>query len=147
YYEVINIQFCVDHTIISIYPLNYLYGIPIDNTSSGNSNSGEYKQSRLNDINPDDIETMDILKGASAAALWGSRAANGVIIITTKKGKSSDKLNLSFKSSYSVDQILNRHPLQSTFGQGDKGIYSQTSLRSWGDPIADRLGGSDYIDN
>jgi len=134
-------------TIGGIQPLIVLDGIPIDNSSSGNSNGGVYQQSRLNDINPDDIETMDILKGASAAALWGSRAANGVIIITTKKGKSSDKLNLSFKSSYSVDQILNRHPLQSTFGQGDKGIYSQTSLRSWGDPIADRLGGSDYIDN
>lgn len=142
-----HIQIRGASTIGGIQPLIVLDGIPIDNSSSGNSNGGVYQQSRLNDINPDDIESMDILKGAAAAALWGSRASNGVIVVTTKKGKANEKLNISFKSSYSYDQILNRHPLQSAFGQGDNGIYSQTSLRSWGDLIADRFGGPDVIDD
>ncbi|MCY7357207.1 MAG: TonB-dependent receptor plug domain-containing protein, partial [Rudanella sp.] len=56
-------------------------------TAAGN---GIVQQSRINDINPEDIESMEVLKGASAAALWGTRAANGVVIITTKKGKDSN---------------------------------------------------------
>lgn len=142
-----HIQIRGASTIGGIQPLIVLDGIPIDNTSSGNSTEGVYQQSRLNDINPDDIESMDILKGAAAAALWGSRASNGVIVITTKKGKANDKLNISFKSSYSYDQILERHPLQSTFGQGNAGVYSQNSQQAWGDLIADRFGGSDVVDN
>jgi len=142
-----HIQIRGASTIGGIQPLIVLDGIPIDNSSSGNSTEGVNQQSRLNDINPDDIESMDILKGAAAAALWGSRASNGVIVITTKKGKANDKLNISFKSSYSYDQILERHPLQSTFGQGNAGIYNSTSQQAWGDLIADRFGGSDVIDN
>ncbi|MFT6881026.1 MAG: TonB-dependent SusC/RagA subfamily outer membrane receptor, partial [Arcticibacterium sp.] len=66
-------------------PLVVVDGVPISSTTEGGSSGGVVPQSRLNDINPNDIESMQILKGASAAALWGSRAANGVIIITTKK--------------------------------------------------------------
>lgn len=142
-----HIQIRGASTIGGIQPLVVIDGIPVDNSSSGNSTEGVYQQSRLNDINPDDIESMDILKGAAAAALWGSRASNGVIVITTKKGKANDKLNISFKSSYSYDQILERHPLQSTFGQGTNGVYSSTAQQSWGDLIADRFGGSDVVNN
>ena len=58
----------------------------------------------MNDINPNDIESVQVLKGASAAALWGSRAANGVIVITTKEGKAG-KPKISFKSSLSFDEV------------------------------------------
>lgn len=142
-----HIQIRGASTIGGVQPLIVIDGIPVDNSSSGNSTGGVYQQSRLNDINPDDIETMDILKGAAAAALWGSRASNGVVVITTKKGKANDKLNISYKSSFSYDQILERHHLQDKFGQGNFGVYSQTSQHAWGDYIEDRFGGSDVIDN
>jgi len=128
-------------------PLIIVDGIPISNTEihgSGSSSvgTGVVQQSRLNDINPNDIETIQVLKGASAAALWGSRAANGVVVITTKKGKSGG-LKISYTSSYSVDEINRKHPLQSIWGQGANGRYSPTAANSWGDKIADRIGGAD----
>ena len=142
-----HIQIRGASSIGGIQPLIVLDGIPIDNSSSGNSTEGVYQQSRLNDINPDDIESMDVLKGAAAAALWGSRASNGVVVITTKKGKATGKLNIAFKSSFSYDQILERHPLQTSYGQGTNGIYNQTAQYAWGDLIEDRFGGSDIVDN
>lgn len=142
-----HIQIRGASTIGGVQPLIVLDGIPVDNSSSGNSSEGVNQQSRLNDINPDDIESMDILKGAAAAALWGSRASNGVIVITTKKGRANERLNIAFKSSYSYDQILEIHPLQTQFGQGNNGMFNQNAQHAWGDLIADRFGGSDIIDN
>ena len=134
-------------------PLVIVDGIPISNNSqddspnvAGNSSGGVVQQSRLNDINPNDIASMQVLKGASAAALWGSRAANGVIIITTKKGRLGEKMSVSFRSSYSLDQINVFHPKQDKFGQGSGGEYSPTSSQSWGDKIADRSGEADVLD-
>ncbi|MFZ1809375.1 MAG: SusC/RagA family TonB-linked outer membrane protein [Cyclobacteriaceae bacterium] len=130
-------------------PLFIVDGIPVSNSSlTGNSGSragGTSEQSRINDLNPEDIESIQVLKGASAAALWGSRAANGVVVITTKKGKAGDKVNISFSSTYSVDQINKKHPLQDKFGQGSGGNYSPTSANSWGDRIADRTGEADVF--
>lgn len=123
-------------------PLIIIDGIPMSNSSEGTA--AVMQQSRLNDINPEDIESMEVLKGASAAALWGTRAANGVIMITTKKGKDTNgKLNIEFKSSYSVDKINKMHPLQTAYGQGVGGHYDGTKNRIWGDKIADRTGGDD----
>ena len=130
----------------SLQPLIILDGVPIDNSSGTSSTSGVVSQSRLNDINPNDIESIQILKGASAAALWGSQAAKGVIYITTKSGEKGSKPKISFKSVYSVDKINARHPLQSTFGQGDNGNYNSFSTRSWGDKISDRDGSEDIVD-
>ncbi|MBD2757784.1 SusC/RagA family TonB-linked outer membrane protein [Spirosoma validum] len=131
-------------------PLFIVDGIPVSNatdnlgTAAGN---GIVQQSRINDINPEDIETMEVLKGASAAALWGTRAANGVVIITTKKGKDSKgKINITFKSTVSVDRVNKMPPLQHTYGQGSGGLYVQGQRNSFGDLIADRTGGPDtYI--
>lgn len=128
-------------------PLIIVDGIPISNTEiHGNGSSsvgtGVVQQSRLNDINPNDIESIQVLKGASAAALWGSRAANGVVVITTKKGKAG-ALKINYSSTYSVDEINRKHPLQSSYGQGSNGRYSPTASTSWGDKIADRAGGDD----
>lgn len=133
-------------------PLIVIDGVPMSNTTgapnadianSGENTGGVRQQSRMNDLNPADIESMQILKGAAAAALWGSRAANGLIIITTKKGRDDGKLDISFRTSLSLDKVNVLHPLQSTFGQGQGGIYSPTSSRSWGDKISLRPGGAD----
>jgi TonB-linked SusC/RagA family outer membrane protein len=98
----------------------------------------------LNDINPADIASVQVLKGASAAALWGSRAANGVIVITTKEGQSG-KAKITFSSTYSFDEISERIPRQNVWGQGHNGKYSPTLGESWGDYIPDRAGGADIF--
>ena len=130
-------------------PLFIVDGMPVsnstDNIGAARSN-GIIQQSRINDINPEDIERVEVLKGASAAALWGSRAANGVIIITTKKGRNTDgKLNISFKSTYSIDQVNKMHPLQNRYGQGSNGLFAQGNRSNFGDLIADRTGGADQF--
>ena len=125
-------------------PLIVLDGIPISNDVRGNSDRGGVsQQSRLNDINPNDIETLTVLKGAAAAALWGTQALGGVINITTKTGKYNSKLSVSLKTTYSLDKINVRYPVQTKFGQGDNGIYNQRARDSWGDLISDRTGGND----
>lgn len=133
-------------------PLFIVDGMPVSNSTSkvGTAfGNGIVQQSRINDINPEDIERVEILKGASAAALWGTRAANGVIIITTKKGKNSDgKINVSLKSTVSFDEVNKMHPLQTTYGQGMNGLYQQGNRLSFGDLISARSGGADtYITN
>ncbi len=133
-------------------PLIILDGIPISNATnyaSGVRGAGRFggvsQQSRLNDINANDIESVQVLKGASAAALWGSRAANGVLVITTKSGKSG-KPKISYKVTKSFDEVNKRYPLQSTWGQGRGGSYSPTRAEAWGDYIPDRSGGADVVD-
>ncbi|MEZ5044002.1 MAG: SusC/RagA family TonB-linked outer membrane protein [Saprospiraceae bacterium] len=145
-----NIQIRGANTIGgSSQPLVIVDGVPLSNDNlygNGSSRSGGVsQQSRLNDLNPEDVESVQVLKGASAAALWGSRAANGVLVITTKQGKLNQKMKISFSSTYSMDEINRRHPLQTAFGQGAAGKYSATSANSWGDKIADREGGADVV--
>ena len=145
-----NIQIRGASTITgSSQPLIILDGIPISNASTvglgaSATGVGVAQQSRLNDINPNDIETMQVLKGAAAAAMWGSRAANGVLVITTKKGKSG-RIQVSFGTSFSVDQINVKHPLQDAFGQGSAGVFNPTATNSWGDKIANRSGAADSV--
>ncbi len=130
-------------------PLVILDGIPVSNGSAyGNGSSrsgGVSQQSRLNDLNPNDIASVQILKGASAAALWGSRAANGVLVITTKDGKAG-KVKIDYTSSISFDKVHERYDLQTTWGQGRSGSYGPTRAESWGDYIPDRSGGADDVD-
>jgi TonB-linked SusC/RagA family outer membrane protein len=125
-------------------PLIILDGIPISNDIRGNNNNFAV-QSRLNDINPNDIESMSVLKGAAAAALWGTKALGGVIFITTKSGKLNQKMTVTFNSTYSVDKINAKYPIQNTFGQGTNGNYSNTTPYSWGDRISDRSGEADVV--
>ena len=126
-------------------PLVIIDGIPMSNSSIGETAGGVRQQSRLNDLNPNDIANVQILKGAAAASLWGSRAANGVMVITTKKGRNSNKPSISFSSSVSFDEVNVLHPLQTAFGQGSNGVYSPTTSTSWGDKIANRSGGADVF--
>ncbi len=128
-------------------PLFIVDGIPVSNSNeyglTGAANSIN-AQSRINDINPEDIASMEVLKGASAGALWGTRAANGVIIITTKKGADTKgKVNVSFKSTVSFDEVNKIHDLQTTYGGGNNGKYIQGNRETWGDKISDRTGGTD----
>ena len=120
-------------------PLIVVDGIPMDNFT-GASNNDYWNPSAdmgngLSDINPDDIESMSVLKGASAAALYGSRAGNGVILITTKKGTASKGLGLTITGTASVESLFTKPNIQSAFGQGTLGKYDETTGGSWGPEI------------
>jgi len=127
-------------------PLIILDGVPISGDARNETSGGQIvQQSRLNDINPDDIANVQILKGASAAALWGTKAANGVIVVTTKKGNSGSKANISFKSTVSFDEVSAFYDLQSTYGQGNNGVWAANAIRTWGDKIESRSGADDVL--
>jgi TonB-linked SusC/RagA family outer membrane protein len=118
-------------------PLFVVDGVPFDNrTDNSNaslSNSSSYSN-RVVDIDPNNIESINVLKGIAAAALYGSRAANGVIVITTKTASRSrgDKgLRVSYNSSYSVDRIANLPEYQNKYGSGANFVYSAAN-GSWG---------------
>ena len=83
------------------------------------------------DINPEDIESISVLKGPNAAALYGSRAGNGVILITTKKGKSGT-VSIDYSGNVTVSEIAYTLDLQDEYGQGQEGVYSPNSQTSWG---------------
>jgi TonB-linked SusC/RagA family outer membrane protein len=114
-------------------PLYVVDGIPINNGSTySDSLSGGYDFGRgSGDINPEDIETMSILKGGAATALYGSRGASGVIIITTKKGKAG-KMSVSFANATSFTEILRTPKYQNQFGQGWNGQHVLIENGSWG---------------
>ncbi len=133
-------------------PLFVINGIPVDNdfkeARTGSPNQGN----PISDLNPDDIESVNILKGPVAAALYGSRAMNGAIIVTTKsgkgmKGKNSD-FQVTYNAGYSMDKTLRLPDFQNSYGQGYTGddpsdgtgnfMYAD---ESWGAP----LDGRDYI--
>jgi TonB-linked SusC/RagA family outer membrane protein len=115
-------------------PLFVVDGIPIDNGGGGNAlQNGVSNSNRAIDINQDDIESMTVLKGPAAAVLYGSRAASGAIVITTKKGKAADgKSTINYTFSNQFDQV-NRFPdWQTEYGAGQNGIYNPISFQSWG---------------
>ena len=103
-------------------PLFVINGVPMDNSNRGGA--GEWGGADMGDgignINPDDIATMTILKGQAASALYGARASNGVILITTKKGKKGSSL-VEYNSNYVVDKIINYQNYQWAYGQGQNG--------------------------
>ncbi|NEM98237.1 SusC/RagA family TonB-linked outer membrane protein [Pontibacter burrus] len=111
-------------------------GIPVDNSSSGtgdNLNNGIDVGNRANDINPDDIESINILKGPAAAALYGSRAANGAIMITTKSGRgATKKAEMSYVSSYTIEDVLRYPEFQNRYGEGFFGAPDLLENTSWG---------------
>lgn len=119
-------------------PLFVVDGIPIDNGGGGNAlQSGVSNSNRAIDINQDDIETVSVLKGPAAAVLYGSRAAAGAIIITTKKGKSDSgkKNTVTYNSAFTLAEV-NRFPdWQNSYAQGDRGLFNPLSINSWGPRI------------
>ena len=138
----------------SFQPLIVVDGMPLNNSTiygggnniSGGTSAGTVQQSRLNDINANDIESVEVLKGASAAALWGSRAANGVVMITTKDGEAGT-MKMNYKRTMSFDEIHERIPMQNIWGQGQNGAYNNAKAESWGDYIPDRAGGADEVES
>ena len=101
-------------------PLYVVDGIPMDNTNFGQAGvwGGADQGDGMTSVNPDDIESMTVLKGASAAALYGARAANGVILITTKRGTARKGIGVEFNTNTVFERINNQADLQTTFGSG-----------------------------
>ena len=145
-------------------PLFVVDGVPIDNSTFSTSNfngpddaggtlaqvgetEGTVATNRAADINPNDIESVEILKGPAASAIYGARAAAGVVLITTKSGRSGPT-HFTFRSSTAFNDINHSYPLQTSYGLGSRGVHADTSLggtcdqpgsgicgRSWGPAI------------
>ncbi len=121
-------------------PLFVINGIPMDNTQRGASSEwgGADMGDGIGNINPDDIETMTVLKGQAASALYGARATNGVILITTKTGKRGD-FSVDYNMNYMVDRAIDYTDFQYEYGQGLGGLKpltaasaQQSGRMSWG---------------
>src|SRR6187401_3250901 len=118
-------------------PLIVVDGVPYSNNLVNTTNpftAGGTYGSGFADLDPNDIETINILKGAAAAALYGSRAANGVLLITTKSGaprKGQKSLNVTYKTGYSLEEISGIPEFQNTYGAGAN-FRVQSSNGSWG---------------
>lgn len=122
-------------------PLYVVDGIPLDNQNQGSA--GQYggmdMGDGLNSINADDIENIQVLKGAAASALYGYRGGNGVIMITTKSGKGAQGLGIDFNNNMTVNSIYDYRDFQDTYGQGVQGSKPTTAAaandtynQSWG---------------
>ncbi|RCR67384.1 SusC/RagA family TonB-linked outer membrane protein [Larkinella punicea] len=122
-------------------PLFVVDGMPINNavSASDQRQNIDYGNGAA-EINPDDIETISVLKGPNAAALYGSRAANGVILITTKSGKGKKGLGISVNSTTSFESALRLPDYQNEYGQGRGGQYNiGDGGRSWGPALDGRM--------
>jgi TonB-linked SusC/RagA family outer membrane protein len=120
-------------------PLWVVDGVPIfdSNIATGSRITGGFDVgNRAQDINPDDIESISILKGAAAAALYGSRASNGAIIVTTKRGKKGDAAQITINSSLRFDNPLRLPDYQNEYAQGLDGKFNVQNLNGWGPRIA-----------
>ena len=107
-------------------PLYVVDGLPIS--------GGE----RVVDLNPSDIESVNVLKGPAASALYGLRAYNGVVVITTKNGADSrGKPSISFDSYYGLDYVGMLPDLQMEYAQGENGVFNPNSIWTWGPRISD----------
>jgi len=121
-------------------PLIVVDGIALNNGGGGNAlQTGVTNSNRGIDINQDDVESISVLKGPSASALYGARATNGVILITTKKGKQGEKNSLQFSTSYQIEQVDRFPDYQNQYAQGVGGSFPTTATgqtnSSWGPEI------------
>ncbi len=132
-------------------PLYVINGVPVESQPSLNNSGGQYDNGpdlgdAISNINPDDIETISVLKGAAASALYGYRAKAGVILITTKSAKGND--GVDFNTNYVVQRVFNLTDWQYEYGQGANNIKPdsaktayQAANSSWGG----RLDGSNVV--
>ncbi len=135
-------------------PLYIIDGMPVASTASystGDGVTGADISNRALDINPSDIESINVLKGQAAAALYGLRASNGVVIITTKSGKGVKKGApvVSLTQTTSFEQVSRTPDYQTTWAQGSKGVYDNytNSSSSWGPKITDLPNDASYGGN
>lgn len=129
-------------------PLFVINGVPMDNTQRGASGEwgGSDNGDGISNINPDDVETMTVLKGQAASALYGTRATNGVILITTKKGKKGDA-QVDYNVNSVWDRVIDNTNYQYVYGEGDHGAKPANAAAalkynrfSWGS----KMDGSSY---
>ncbi|GHA38507.1 SusC/RagA family TonB-linked outer membrane protein [Salinimicrobium marinum] len=131
-------------------PLIVVDGVPIDNSTS--SSLEVASPNRASDINPEDIESISVLKGPAAAALYGIQAAEGAVIITTKKGKAG-RSTISYSGSLSFDEVLGTPNVQDMFGQGrelvtEEGLsYDSDSEFSWGERLSSGIQTYNHIED
>jgi TonB-linked SusC/RagA family outer membrane protein len=120
-------------------PLIVVDGVPISNfigaTNNDFFNPGLDMGNGLADINAADIESISVLKGGAAAALYGNRAGGGVILITTKTGRKQNGLGIQVSSTVGVESIFTHPDRQTSFGQGSNGAYDPIGGGSWGPKI------------
>lgn len=123
-------------------PLFVINGLPMDQGPRSAEGGGPAidQGDNLSQINQDDIESMTVLKGATAAALYGSRASNGAIIITTKSGARNSKFGVEYTANYGISQILDYTHYQTVYGTGSNGMRPTTQANaqsmgnlSWGE--------------
>ena len=124
-------------------PLYVVDGMPINTSadfSTGNSVTGANYADRSIDINPEDIESINVLKGQAASALYGIRASNCVIVITTKRGSSSNmsKPTVTISTNLSAQRVSRKFERQTIYAQGNSiNAYGPTASMSWGPKITD----------
>ena len=113
-------------------PLIVINGLPMDQGARSAEGGGPAidQGDNLQQINPDDIESMTVLKGATAAALYGSRASNGAIIITTKSGAKNSKFGVEFTSNFAAEEILDYTDYQTEYGTGSNGVRPSTQAQA-----------------
>lgn len=122
-------------------PLWVVDGIPINDGSqeAANEYGGVDRYGAASQINPEDIESISVLKGANAAALYGSRAQNGAIIVTTKKGKQGQPLEIEYNGNLEFNSIYDTYDYQNVYGQGSGGNFSTSARGSWGPKMEGQL--------
>ncbi len=126
-------------------PLWVVDGVPISNAQDASTSRIAGNRDFGNNaglLNPDDIESINVLKGGAAAALYGSRAGAGVIVVTTKKGKksASGAPNVNFSTSFRIDEIFKVPDFQNDYSTGTLGKYDSSFLAtSWGEPIQGQI--------
>ncbi len=128
-------------------PLIVVDGVPVDNFVGVTKSIGAAKENNdywnpgldmgngLADLNAEDIESISVLKGPTAAALYGSRAGNGAILVTTKTGKKQKGIGITLSSTLGFESIFTNPDMQRTFGQGSNGIFDKISGSNWGPQI------------
>lgn len=130
-------------------PLFVVDGVPVDNSQLNSGGATRDFRNAVADLNPEDIESLSVLKGPNAAALYGSRAAHGVILITTKSGKGQKGLGVTLNSGVTFAQVTTLPDYQNVFGQGSNGKFSYVDGKgggindgvdeSWGPKMDGRL--------
>ena len=117
-------------------PLYVVDGIPISNEVVGGEENGMYTSNRAIDLDPNTVESLTVLKGLAATSLYGIRAANGAIIITTKQGSKDEarKMNVEYSYKYSVEQVNKLHEFTDKFGRGANGVDFESQW-SWGPDV------------
>ena len=133
-------------------PLYVIDGMPVTTTAdfdTGASVTGSNISDRTIDINPDDIESINVLKGQAASALYGIRASNGVIVITTKRGKAGQsKPQIVLNTNISAQSMSRKFEHQTVYAQGNSvDAYDPTSSMTWGPKIEDLANDATYGGN